>query len=278
MKEFKGKLYLGVGSLLIIKAQLDSVKDQYDAIYVSPYYDLLRMYRSNCEQEYINFVGEFFKLLFSEPPYIITDDQSYPPMDNFQVSDLGIKPVKPNLASLLCDTDDSYIPKEPYFVLTTKVREYSRDYFDAVAVPLLNGLDALPLTPVILGEREVGMNEEYKLYGDKNIYSLYDFYMHNLNCIDMTIEEKGLSAPNLASLKRDCNIMNKAKFTFTVGIGGPLVIAMSVGNIIGWAGDISSITQSIMLDKPEGLFLTTDLAHMLLKLEKERQSAGKRGT
>jgi hypothetical protein len=270
MREFKGKLYLGVGSLLSMKAQFDSMKDQYDVIYLSPFYHLLTEFRSSCEADYIVFVDELFKLLFSEPPYVITDDQSYPPIDNVHLEAMGIRPIKPDLAHLLCDPNADYIPEKPYFVLTTKVRQFPKDAFMEVQEQLLSYLSTLPLTPVILGERIVGMNEEYQMYGSNSIYSLYEVYKNGLNCMDMTIEEKGLSAPNLASIIKDCTIMNKAKFNFTVGVGGPLVLALSVGTVVGWGGRHTTITDFIAFDNPDTVFFTTVLEEMRIKLDEFR--------
>jgi hypothetical protein len=225
-------LYLGIGDIVLSKAALDSIKNQYDEIYISPYIALLEQFRPENQKEYLQFIKEFFTLLFSEPPYIITDDQSYSPF-------CPIAPiVKPNLVKYLCtSTSIPDIPK-PYFVLTTKVREYPYDVFEQDQLEIIRLLQKISLKykPVILGERVVGMNAEYKSHGSNNIYSLYDTYKNNLDCLDFTFPEVGITSPSLESIKSDCTIMHGAKFTFSVGLGGNLLLALSVGKVIGWAG------------------------------------------
>jgi hypothetical protein len=265
--EFRGLLQAGIGDLLIIKAQLDFLKDTYETIYVSPNKKLVNTYRAECEDSYISFLFELFNLLFSEPYYRITDDQSYQEIHPDAFSEYPA--VQPNLSKLLCNFEEESEIEEPYFVLTTKVREYQRREFEKYKQDIIRILNKVSkkIRPVLLGERHIGMNKEYRIHGSGSVYSLYEDYRNNLDCLDLTFEEAGLKAPNLASVLKDATRMNRARFVFSVGGGGQLVLAMSVGRAIGCGEYDYKIIQGILNNKPRDLLLTTDMKKIEERME-----------
>jgi hypothetical protein len=90
---------------------------------------------------------------------------------------------------------------------------------------------------VLLGERTIGYNAEYKLHGSELIYPIYTDVLsatQDGKLLDLTVPELGLTSPSLIRFRNECFIQQKALRVITIGSGGNVSIAMSVGKIIGF--------------------------------------------
>lgn len=239
-KEYKACLYLGIGTLIYIKAMLDNVKHEYDKIYLSPRKDLLKWIHPD-RKDWADFKDDLLKLFFSEQPYVLTDDQSYPKKDISHFGEDGLSYVTPDLKEYLCKgTLPKKLENKQFVVMSTKVRWFYKDFYKkAIDAGLWTSLSKLSekYKFVILGERVVERNAEYKQAHIKDhVYSLYDDIIENIpkkNVIDLTIPAYGLSEPSLPRLQNDCYIMSKAKYSITLGIGGNFCMSTAVATTIG---------------------------------------------
>jgi len=83
---------------------------------------------------------------------------------------------------------------------------------------------------VILGERNLEYNIEYKTYGSDLAYTIYNDILENIptnKIFDMTSEYIGTSAPSLKKIRQDCCILRDAKYSVTIGYGGPFCLSMA---------------------------------------------------
>lgn len=236
-KILKANLYLGIGSLIYIKAMLDNVKENYDKIYVSPKTSLLDWIHPG-KKDWYTFKDDLIKLFFSESPYIITKDQSYPDTDYVHLVNKDIKPVIPDLKKYLCiGTLPDKLIENNYIVLSTKVRWFYKDFYHKTQEHgLYNVLTKLAkkYQLVIMGERVVERNAEYEPYYN-HTYSLYDDIIKNIPndlIMDLTYSAYGISSPNLNRLQQDLYVMSKSKYSIILGIGGPFCQSTAVAKTI----------------------------------------------
>src|SRR5437868_5806627 len=126
MKTFGATIPLGIGDLLYIKAMFDPIKHEYSEINLNLGKALITDY--NRDASYDTFLDEFTKLLFSEEPYRLNVETSYPYYTLGAIAtDYGIVPHKPNLSHLLCKGESLKL-QDPYVVMNTKVRALSQGY------------------------------------------------------------------------------------------------------------------------------------------------------
>ena len=238
--EYKGCLYLGIGTLIYIKAMLDNVKHLYDKIYIAPRKELLDLIHPG-RQDWVKFKDDILKLFFSEYPYIITNNQQYPKKDIVHIYNDGVPVVIPDLKEYLCiGTLPEELVNKEYIVISTKIRLLYRDFYKkAINTGLWTSLSKLSnkYKLVIIGEREVERNFEYMQEVVKdNVYSIYTDLMNNIpheNVIDLTMPAWGLSEPSLPRLQNDCVILENAKYSITLGVGGNFCMSTAVAKTIG---------------------------------------------
>jgi len=266
------KLNLGIGDIVFTKAALDNVKDQYEVIKVSPNYPLIDQYR-NGDPEYRQFVDDLFKLLFSEPPYEIVDDQNLPSKTPYTLMhENNMELCKPDLAKYFVDPVVYYDDcKEHYITVSTKVRGLSAtDYVMKYRERLIDKLQELSEkhTIYIIGEKRIGYNAEYSQHGD-TIFCIYDDLRYHLEkALDICIPELGETAPKLNYIKDDCTLMYAAKSNICLGIGGNFSLAASVGNLINFRaakGDAVDCSAQIF-DNTGRVFSTDDFDLFIQKL------------
>lgn len=232
------KMNLGIGDILFTKAVLDNVKENFESIKVAPNYELINQYR-NGDTNYRDFIDGLFFLLFSEPPYEIVNDPSFPsktPYDLYH-SD-GFCLCKPDLAKYLVDP---YLyngdRKGTYITVSTKVRGLkASDYVMKYRERFIESLQEISANYdlYIIGERKIGYNAEYMHHGEM-IFCIYeDLKFHLENALDITVLELGETSPEIHKVIDDCSLMYNAKNNICFGIGGNFSLAACVGNLINF--------------------------------------------
>jgi hypothetical protein len=266
MKNITITTAIGLGDILYLKATLDQVKCQYNEIKINPANGLIKW--ANRDDNYRDFVKDLTNLLFNEMPYKIVDQGPEFKSMSEVYSDHQLIVQKPNI-SQLCNGEPLQI--EPYIVMTTKVRYLFRNELkDQELWPILN---SLPYKIVVLGEREVEMNNEY-LNDNRNgptVYSIYSEIINNLGdkIIDKTIPALGIIAPNLKQLQQDALIMSGSKAVISFGIGGNFTTGMAVAKkLIGYKPGNEFYTDIIFQHNEQvgNSFVTKDWQVFLKKL------------
>ena len=271
------KINPGVGDILLIRNQFDSVIHKYNEIEISLNRPILIRFREKQgTSEYYNFAYDFTKMVFDHPPYIVTENQSFPRMsiiDNdmgVEIPDEGLYKIN-DYSSFLCEGEK--LPKD-YIVITTRIRmlpQRSKFLLD-VAPTFLCALEELSKKhPIyLIGEREVALTPENKMHGNELIYSIYNElmpYIYNDNLVDMTMNSSEAQVPNISKLKYDCQLMKGAKAVITLGIGGNFILALATAtklySYIGESSDVQSVIPfySKMSEYPQrkGISIYTDI-------------------
>jgi len=233
----KAKLNLGIGSLILMKAQLDEVRDKLK-LYVSPNWELINKYRNGSE-DYKNFIREFFKILFP-PPYIITEDQDYHERDYWLFTHFDnipfIIPKWKIFTKIFCNPKMHIDIDEKFIVITTKVRLFKQSNYNKIKPIIQDVIKELSnkYKIVVMGEKVVEMNAEYlQLQKKDQIFSIYNDIIECVpknRIIDTTYDGLGITSPILSRLKEDCTIMKNAVRTICIGTGGNFILALSCGS------------------------------------------------
>ena len=260
---------IGIGDSILTRLFFDTVKDQYNQIRISYNETVIRDYR---DETYRQFLQELGELLFTSHPYHF-DHADHPFMDNSGniFKELKIVPKKSDLKEILCKGEPLNISEE-YVIITTKVRAVSREMFAQNEEKLWDALKEVSnkYKIVIMGERNVEISKEYE--GIQNfVYCIYDKIVANISAdriIDLSVPALGISVPNLAKIKQDCLIMNKARYVITIGIGGNFVLSAAVANTIGFKSD-HEYNNIDLLANPEypTIFLARDWDHFISKIK-----------
>lgn len=238
MKTTGFTIAVGLGDAIFIAAALNAIKDKYDKIYINPALHLAQSYKDN-GVEYSAFYLKILSLLFTDPKFIINDTSKTFPYITTKTLFNTITPILPRFSKELTLESNQKIEGE-YVVVTTKVRQLSRSLYDKTNTQFLNAINTLSkkYKVVIIGEKIVEMNTEYKAYGPEYIYNIYDDLLKINNVIDLTIPKLGITVPEIENLKKDCSIMRDAKCVITFGCGGNFVLAIAVSNnFIGYRHD-----------------------------------------
>lgn len=279
-------LNCGIGDVILTRNILDGVKHQYDKINITPNNRIIDQYK-NGDKNFKNFIYSFMKIMFSDKPYSVKQNQAYPRfscMDNIYqniiISDESKYSIK-TYSKELCVGEPLQI--SDYIVISTKVRGapllndfntfYRKQYLDA----LLRLCDKYKI--VILGERDVLDNVEYRSIGPQRIYCIYNDLMQVLlntgQVIDMTISGNEASIPTLKKLQQDCLIMNNAKNVISLGFGGNFILTLaSAKAITSFVGDEETIISGFapyyvhMAHYPqrEDVCITTQFTNFIEKL------------
>lgn len=235
---------IGIGDILHIKAQLDAHRHKYDLIDIKPRMDFVEIYRDN-GAGYYDFVKWAMDLLFSEKPYKVSYDNSITlgreyrelgPQGFWRID--GLVPQRPRLQNYLCYGHPLDINN--YIVMTTKVRDFPKESYNKIKDEFWGIMKLITANRpmVVLGERVVEMNYEYRIHGANAVYSIYNDIINNVkNIVDLTIPQLGITAPTKEQFMQDCLIMSKADRIITIGVGGNFSMALSVGETTGYRLD-----------------------------------------
>jgi len=251
--------HVGIGDLFQFKQILDSIKIKYNKINISFDDDVIKKFKDNYE-EYYDFISQVFNRLFSENPYIIHDkvDVDAISPEEFCVRN-GLKPEIPHFEKYFTTQK----LKEDYIVVLTKIRGMHIDTYSALRGEYLKLLNSISKKNkiVLMGEKIVGLNNEYKcLGGSTMVYSIYNDLINNIdNYKDLTVDELGITSPKFNKFIEDCELMNKAKNVISLSTGGNTSMAMSISSIINYYGNCESEKFFNLMDKDENKFITNDL-------------------
>lgn len=278
MKLIYSNIPLALGDLINIKAFLDPVKDQYGFIRLTFHRRLLEEgVKANPNgweekrQQWETYLHDIGHLFFSEAPYILDDGQHQFRDTVNLIKEFGIQPRKPELAHLLCKGVPLNLGEE-YVVITTKVREVSRNSFLPLSIDLWRALNKLAkkYKIVILGERRVEMRREYQVLNG-TVFGIYEQIISNIpndRIVDLTVPALGETVSNLSQIQQDCLVMNQAKCVITLGIGGNFVMSTAVaGMSIGWRTDNHWLAESVFNREYPNAIITKSWAHFIRVLE-----------
>jgi len=249
-KEYKFKVHCGVGDLIHIKAQLDSILDKVDRIFITPDTAILAAVgRGKDNYAYLKFLEEFMHILFSNKKYILTkfcdldhDNRCVErihPVDKEYIrrypvalhANEKIPFAYPDISALLCSVMSLEIPQK-YVVITTRVRDYSRIRYEEIKINFFHTLNHLALVHnikvLILGEKKMANTIEEKAMG---IFGIYEDIISNLDSsvlIDMSDDVPLTSTPmGIEKLQQDCLYMNESLCTISFGIGGNFSLSVA---------------------------------------------------
>jgi hypothetical protein len=230
MKIFNLKTTGGIGDCIIVRSQLLPLINSGVAISISTDRPIMEKYRPENTVPYIEFVYNFMKLLFPEKNCNVTKDQSYPFLTSLHLCyNFGYLPKILNLQSFLCPYERNI--SEQYITIGTKVRDLYRNKFNIYYKNIFDQINKSNYKVVILGEKNLSNNIEYKIHGPNKTYSIYNEIISSINknkIIDMTLSK--IELPNIEAIKKDCSIMKYAEKNIVFGYGGNLALAMSSGN------------------------------------------------
>jgi hypothetical protein len=269
-----GGIPLSLGEIINFKYHLDLVRKSYQQITFSFHRSLMQTHLNvNAQQEqsqnkYLDDIGTLF---FSETPYKIEPSSTKFFGDmNALTRTINVPPQKADLRQYLCKGNSLGI--DPYIVITTKVRELDRAIFFPLSSQLWGTLQSLSqkYKIVVLGEREVEMRKEYMSWTTNNIYGLYEQIISNIpadRIIDLTVPSLGNTASDLSKIQQDCLIMNQAKATITIGIGGNSGLSTASSNLaIGYRNDNNYIAERIYKAESARVCITRDWNRFISKL------------
>ena len=115
---------------------------------------------------------------------------------------------------------------------------------------------------------------DYLTENVNDIYGIYEQIISNISndrIVDLTVPALGIIVPNLEQIQQDCLIMKEAKCVITLGIGGNLLLSLSVANTIGFRNESSGVFTTVVDKITNPLFptafLTKDWKLFLQRLE-----------
>jgi len=215
----------GVGDVIVSRSMLMSLNEP--KIKVALNYDVLRFKGGEC---YRGFITEFSKIVFSGDDRFEFDPmpREYPKKTWADFWSDGLRPQYLDLSSVLCSGES--LECGPYVCLHTKVRsfpylEIREQYLRAL------GDASKKYKLVLIGEREIELNDEYKL-PDVKVSSIYEDLKNLGNVVDLTIPKLGLTPPTVGQVCQDCKYMSEAKANIIIGFGGNLSMSCCTGRTI----------------------------------------------
>lgn len=224
-----GGIPTSLGEIINYKFYLDAVKNRYSEIRLGFHTPLLQWglntaapdwpHKQKLWDKYLRDLGQLF---FSQPPYVLMDNAGGFCGDTNQlIRKIGLRPTLPRLPELLAKGTPLNIGE--YIVITTKAREVNPKNFLPLSVQLWAVLKRLSAKykVVILGEKLVEMRKEYN--NSVNIFGIYEQIIANIpadRIVDLTVPALGETVADIKEIQQDCLIMNQAKFTISIGIGG----------------------------------------------------------
>jgi hypothetical protein len=187
---------------------------------------VLNRYR-NGSQMYKIFCFNYIKYILSD--YVILEfENSDEPNAKWEISTHYIDRILTNhqVRNLFKLKFSSGLINKKYYnhiVLFTKVRDYDKNNYNLISKKFYNKINEIENKIILIGERKIVYNEEYKQHGENKIYSLYDDFMTNINhnkIIDLTQEGYTENNFNLESIINDLTLISNSKQIIMVGNGG----------------------------------------------------------
>jgi hypothetical protein len=209
--------------------------------------------------DYRSFARSLFELLFAGDSYVIDYTLPGPGIDPTALAAF-LSPQSPDLREVL--PDDGPAVQADYVVVLTKIRGWWRHRYEAIRPRLLAALKrvAAGRLLVLVGEREVGQNAEYRHHGANYIYSIHED-LAGIQCLDLTVPELGVTPPLLADFRRDCRVLRDAAAVVGLGSGGNTTMAQACGN---WVANIDQTEMEAFLR-----LMPEDPRHRLCRSDEE---------
>jgi hypothetical protein len=238
MNIFNATINPGIGDILLCRNMLDAIKHQYDAIVVSPNPTITQNFREVSERKYYNFCLSFMKEVFSIPPYKVVENGSFQRFSPIDGDFRGLVLTKDavfkmnDYSSLLCNEKAEQKLREPYIVITTKVRgtptynRYTHKYKEKIMKIIRNLSNKYAI--VLIGEKTPPNNPENRMIGPDRVFCMYEDIKKEIGFVDMTLDRIQTEIPDINRIKNDCMLMNKANAVITLGIGGNMILSSMV--------------------------------------------------
>ena len=212
-------------------------------------------------EAYLPFARRLMALLFDG--FELDGEADVIGLDPLILMQIGFRPALPTLAHVL--PAGRPVCERPYLAVSTKVRGLERARYDAISGRMLAALRGIarrvPL--VLIGEREIGQNAEYRHHGESLVYSIYDD-LKGLPCLDLTVPELGITPPSWRQFRQDCLTMREAAGVVALGSGGNVTMAISTGAPFGF---IDGTEMSSYLSRVNDLPLLDTAEQFLTLLE-----------
>lgn len=261
------KVPVGIGDILLIKAQLDAVKNNYTSIVLEPNMNLVSTHREN-NDSYRIFIEQLYKLLFSEKPYEVYLDRPDQAMNSENIStNYGFALKIPRLSSYFCNFQREI--SDPYITISTKIRYLSRQHYLSFRDKFINNIKVLSnkYKIVLLGEKEIETNNEVIAIGNEYIYSIYSDL---ISCKDIQFIDKTVpylyNSPSMDKFKKDCDILYYATNNIVLGVGGNFCMTLSINNILGYRIDDIQSVNTLFSNPTAPFYVTRNLNDFLKKL------------
>ena len=213
---------IGIGDLTYIAC--DVLKSDDNVINFCANTELIKIYRPDDVKEYSEFMVEYLSRLLPQKKVSLVEDQSFPIYmihpDRYGQFILDGQ-IHNHFKSVF--SNPSKRIEEPYIVINTKARSYSRGRFEAIKRRLFEGLNSFNTKVVLLGEKEVEYNLDYVAHGHNLIYSIYNDVVNNVDpslLVDMTFPKMGMTTPDIDRLFTDVSLAYSANSVINVGGGG----------------------------------------------------------
>ena len=222
----------GIGDIIHCHAMLDAERHRYERIEVGLNERGLEQARNAA---HIGFARRLAALLFSGPPFVLTDeadpDGGLTPQ---QLCHHGFQPLPPDLRRVLPLAGEA---PPPFVAVSAKVRGWPRHEYEAIRETFLGLLEdiSLRLPLVLVGERVLSLTREYAESHCGRVYSIYDD-LSRLTCIDNTFPEFGESPAGWDQFRSDCTTIYHAERVITLGSGGNVSMAMACGRCLAMIG------------------------------------------
>ncbi len=222
MKRFG--LRVGIGDLICQWSILRAMAASEEEILVFPHVAYLAFRGS----EYSKFLEGFMPLIYREDCFDCSVRAQDGPAMNWHQYGPRKRVVPIDFVDRL--TKKTKIPEGDYICINTKVREIHKDTVRQICKELVPLLDKQGCKVVLLGERDVELNQEYLRYREY-FSSAYDYLKGLSNVVDLTVPRLGVTAPNLEKLMKDTYIMSRALYSISIGVGGGLILGAAVGRM-----------------------------------------------
>lgn len=231
MSEYKILINCGIGDCIIYKSQFIKILQNHPdmKVFISPNETVINMLDKSWIDKYRTFIYDFCRLIYTEPNYVITNDQTFEsinPIKLFQKT--GVAPYFIDLSDKLLDHNfkNDY---GDYVIIHTKVKGFTPEFFNAIKPHFIDFIkNNINCKIILMGEKQkIFINNEISL--PQFTFNLYNDLISALpgRIIDLTISD--YTVPNMNALLNDMNIMSKAKTNIMLGWPGSLHIATSVG-------------------------------------------------
>jgi hypothetical protein len=231
MKQFKLDV-IGIGDMISFASYVVS-SDENDYV-VTLDKKSIAQYKQD-QDAYWEFAKSFLSRVLSNKKITFTEDQNLPIFvinnEKFLLSSKN-KDVCDHFKNVFLFKDSPL--KFPYLVLSTKSRYYERASYEAQKYSFFSKINSLGMKVVLLGEKEVEYNAEYTIWGNNQIYSIYNdavSLIHPSLLIDMTVPLLGLSTPSVDNLFDDMLIAYHSKACINVGVGGFFCMSIFSGKL-----------------------------------------------